>query len=105
MTEQAVKEAGIEYDKGVFPFSAIGKASILGKGEGFIKLITGKKYQEILGVHIVGPKATELISEGTLALELEATIDELLQTIHPHPTLAEAMGEAAHAVTGHTIHI
>ena len=105
MTEQAVKEAGIEYDKGVFPFSAIGKASILGKSEGFIKLITGKKYQEILGVHIVGPKATELISEGTLALELEATIDELLQTIHPHPTLAEAMGEAAHAVTGHTIHI
>ncbi len=105
MTEQAAKEKGVEYITGVFPFSAIGKASILGKSEGFIKLITGKKYKEILGVHIVGPKATELISEGTLAIELEATIDELLSTIHPHPTLAEAMGEAAHAVTGHTIHI
>ena len=105
LTERAAKEEGLEVITGMFPFSAIGKASILGKSEGFIKLITGKKYNELLGVHIVGPKATELISEGTLALELEATIDELLHTIHPHPTLAEAMGEAAHAVTGHTIHI
>lgn len=105
LTERAAREKGYDVKVGKFPFSAIGKAKILGKSEGFVKIITESRYNEVLGMHIVGPKATELITEGTVALELEATIDELLHTIHPHPTLAEAVGEAAHAVTGHTIHM
>ena len=105
LTEQAAREKGHDVKVGKFPFSAIGKANILGKGEGFVKIVCDAKYDEVLGMHIVGAKATELITEATLALELEATIEEILHTIHPHPTLAEAVGEAAHAVTGHTIHI
>lgn len=105
LTEEKAIERGHDVKTGTFPFSAIGKASILGKAEGFVKIVADSKYDEILGVHIVGPKATELIAEATLALELEATNDELLHMIHPHPTLSEAVGEAAHAVTGHTIHI
>jgi len=105
LTERAAKERGYDVKTGVFPFSAIAKASILGQSEGFVKIVSEKKYDQVLGMHIVGPKATELITEGTVAMELEATIDELIHTIHPHPTLAEAVGEAAHAVTGHAIHI
>ena len=105
LTEQAASEQGIKVNVGTFPFSAIGKATILGKNEGFVKIVAAAEYDELLGVHIVGPKATELITEATLALELEATVEELLHTIHPHPTLAEAVGEAAHGVTGHTIHM
>mgnify|MGYP006194490617 FL=1 len=105
LTEAKAKERGHEVKTGVFPFSAIGKAAILGQTEGFVKIVCDAKYDEVLGMHIVGPKATELITEGTVAMELESTIDELIHTIHPHPTLAEAVGEAAHAVTGHTIHI
>jgi dihydrolipoamide dehydrogenase len=105
LTEREAKKRGYEVKVGKFPFSAIGKANILGKPDGFIKIVASAKYDELLGVHIVGPKATELISEATLALEVEATVEELLHTIHPHPTLAEAMGEAAHAVVGETIHI
>ena len=105
LTEREAQARGYEVRCGKFPFSAIGKASILGKSEGFVKIVTETKYDEILGVHIVGAKATELIAEAVMALELEATLEELLHAIHPHPTLSEAMGEAAHAVTGHTIHI
>lgn len=105
LTERAAKEQGYDVKTGVFPFSAIGKASILGQTEGFVKIVAESKYDELLGLHIVGPKATELITEGTVAMNLESTVDELIYTIHPHPTLAEAVGEAAHAVTGHTIHI
>ena len=105
LTEKRAKERGHTIKVGKFPFSAIGKASIMGQNEGFVKIICDAKYNEVIGMHIVGPKATELITEGTVAMELESTIDEILNTIHPHPTLAEAIGEAAHAVTGHTIHI
>jgi len=105
LTERAAREEGYDVKTGVFPFSAIGKASILGQTEGFVKIVAEKKYDELLGLHIVGPKATELITEGTVAIGLESTVDELIHTIHPHPTLAEAVGEAAHAVTRHTIHI
>ena len=105
LTERAARERGYDVKVGKFPFSAIGKAKILGKSEGFVKIVSESRYDEILGMHIVGPKATELITEATVALELEATIEELLHTIHPHPTLAEAVGEAAHAVTGHTLHL
>jgi dihydrolipoamide dehydrogenase len=105
LTEREAKKRGYEVKVGKFPFSAIGKANIIGKPDGFVKIVASAKYDELLGVHIVGAKATELISEATIALELESTIEELLHTIHPHPTLSEAMGEAAHAVLGETIHI
>ncbi|QDG51525.1 dihydrolipoyl dehydrogenase [Persicimonas caeni] len=105
LTEEQAKERGYDVKTGTFPFSAIGKASIVGQTEGFVKIVSETKYDELLGMHIIGPKATELITEGTVAMELESTVVELLHTIHPHPTLAEAVGEAAHAVMGETIHI
>jgi len=105
LTEKAAKERGYDVITGVFPFAAIGKAAILGTTDGFVKIISEKKYQQVLGLHIVGPKATELITEGTVAMQLESTLDELIATIHPHPTLSEAVCEAAHAATGHPLHI
>ena len=105
LTEAQAKEEGYDVQVGTFPFSAIGKAAILNKTEGFVKIVSETKYDELLGLHIIGPKATELITEGTLAMELESTVAELLQTVHPHPTLAEAVAEAAHATLGHPIHI
>lgn len=105
LSEEEAKERGFDVQVGKFPFSAIGKAAILNKTEGFVKIVSETKYDEVLGLHIIGPKATELITEGTLAMELESTLAELLQTVHPHPTLAEAVGEAAHAALGHPIHI
>ena len=80
---------------GKFPFSAIGKAKILGETGGFTKIVTDKRYDEVLGIHIIGPHATELISEATAALNLEATAESLFEAVHAHPTLSEAMGEAA----------
>ena len=105
LTEQAAEEQGYEVQIGKFPFSASGKAAILNQTDGFVKVVSETKYDEVLGVHIIGPKATELIAEGTLAIELESTVAELVNTIHPHPTLSEAVGEAAHAALGHPIHI
>lgn len=105
LTEAKAREAGHDVVTGKFPFSANGKAKILGAGAGFVKFVCDAKYGEVLGLHIVGPKATELITEATVAMELESTIDEIIHTIHPHPTLSEAVAEAAHAVTGHTLHI
>jgi len=105
MTERAAKEAGIDYGVGKFPFSAIGKAAILGDTTGFVKIIQDKRYDEMLGVHIIGPRATELIAEASLGLHLETTVEEVAETIHAHPTLSEAMMEAAHGVYGETIHI
>ena len=105
LSEQAAKDAGYDVAIGKFPFSAIGKAKILDETSGFVKIVTDKKYDEVLGVHIVGPHATELISEATAALNLEATAESLFQAIHAHPTLSEAMGEAALAVHGRAIHM
>lgn len=105
LTEKVARERGYDVAVGVFPFSAIAKASIIGAAEGFVKIVSEKKYDQVLGLHIVGPKATELITEGTVAMQLESTLDELIATIHPHPTLAEAVGEAAHVATGHPLHI
>ncbi len=105
LTEEEAKRRGYEVVIGKFPFSAIGKAKIVGDTRGFVKIVTDKKYDEVLGVHIIGPCATELISEATAALNLEATAESLFQAIHAHPTLAEAMGEAALAVHGREIHI
>ena len=105
MTERAAREKGLEVRVGKFPFSAIGKAQILGESAGFVKIVGDARYDEVLGVHIIGPRATELIAEATLGMNLETTVEEVAHTIHAHPTLAEAMLEAAHAVYGEPIHI
>ncbi len=87
------------------PFTASGKAKILNDTRGFVKIVADARYDEILGVHIIGPHATELIAEATAALGLEATAEALFHAIHAHPTLAEAIGEAALGVHGRSIHI
>jgi dihydrolipoamide dehydrogenase len=104
-TEPQAKERGYEVKIGTFPFSAIGKAAIIGETGGFVKVIADARYDEILGVHIVGPHATELIAEAEAALRGELTVEELIHTIHAHPTLHEAVHEAAEAVHGKAIHI
>lgn len=105
LTEEAAKEAGHELKIGKFPFTAIGKAKVVGDPTGFVKIVADAKYNEILGVHIIGPKATELIAEAGPLLKLECTVEELARTIHAHPTLSEAVGEAAHATLGHALHM
>ena len=100
LTEAQARAAGHSVKIGKFPFSADAKASILGRHDGFVKIVADEKYGEILGVDIIGPEAFELISEGVLAMEAEATVETLLHTIHAHPTLYEAMGEAFNAVDG-----
>lgn len=107
LSEAKAKERGYEVKVGTFPFSANGKARILGQARtGFIKIVANKQYDEILGVHMIGPQVTEMISEGGIALSHEATGSSMLHTIHAHPTLYEAIGEAAHAlVHGAAIHI
>jgi dihydrolipoamide dehydrogenase len=104
-TEAQAKAKGYEVKLGSFPFSASGKAAILGDSTGFVKIVADARYDEILGVHIIGPHATELISEASAALRGELTAEELSYTIHAHPTLHEATHEAAEAVHGHQIHI
>lgn len=104
LTERAVKEKGIAYKVGKFSFMASGKARAIGEMEGFVKLIFGEKHGEILGAHIIGADATEMLAELGLAITLEATYEELTSTIHAHPTLSEAVHEAAHASQGHAIH-
>jgi dihydrolipoamide dehydrogenase len=104
LSEAAAKKQGHEVVVGSFPFSAIGKAKILGDTRGFVKIVAEKRYDEVLGVHIIGPHATELIAEATVALNLEATAESIFNAVHAHPTLAEAMGEAALAVHGRPIH-
>lgn len=105
LTEAKARERGHDVVIGKFPFSANGKARIINQASGFVKIVAEKKYDEVLGVHVVGPKATELIAEAGAALKLEATTEDLVRTIHAHPTLAEAIHEAAEAVSGHPIHI
>jgi dihydrolipoamide dehydrogenase len=105
LTEKAVKEKKIDYKVGKFPFTAVGKAVAAGDTEGFVKVIADSKTGEILGVHIVGSEATELIAEYVMAMNIEITVDEIHNAIHAHPTLSEALGEAALATRGHAIHI
>ena len=100
LTETQAKEKGCTVKVGKFPFSANSKASIIGSHEGFVKVIADAKFGEILGVHIIGPQATELIAEAVTAMELEATVDEMMFTIHAHPTLAEAMLDGFGSVEG-----
>jgi len=105
LTEKAAKEKKLDYKVGKFPFTAVGKAVAAGDTEGFVKVIADAKTGEIYGVHIVGHEATELIAEYGLAMNLEATVDEIHESIHAHPTLSEALGEAALATLGKAIHI
>ncbi len=105
LTERAAKEKGIKFKVGKFPFLASGKAGAIGETTGFVKLILGDPHGEVLGAHIIGPEATEMIAELGLAITLEATHDEIEATIHAHPTLSEAVHEAVSAAFGHAIHI
>jgi dihydrolipoamide dehydrogenase len=102
-TELAAK--GVAFKSGSFPFAASGRAMSLMETEGFVKILTDAKSDEILGVHMVGPEVTELIAEAALAIEMGATAEDLARTIHAHPTLPEAMMEAAEAVHGMAVHI
>ena len=104
LTEPEAKAKGYEVRVGSFPFSALAKATMLGESIGFVKIVADAKYDEILGVHIIGPHATELIAEASAALRGELTVEELAYTIHAHPTLHEAIHEAAEAVHGDAIH-
>jgi dihydrolipoamide dehydrogenase len=105
LTERAAKEKGYTVKVGKFPFSAVPKARILGNTDGFVKIVSDAKYDEVLGVHIIGPHATDLIAEAGVALRLECTTEELAHTIHAHPTLSEGVLEAAHAAMGRPIHM
>jgi len=104
LTEEEAKAKGYDVKVGKFPFKAIGKALVFGEAEGFVKMIADKKTNDLLGVHMVGPHVTDMISEAGLARVLDATPWEVAHTIHPHPTLSEAMMEAALAVDGKAIH-
>ena len=104
LTESEAKSRGYDVKTGSFKFGILGRARIAGEIEGFVKVVFDKKYDEILGVHMIGPRSTELVAEATLALRLECTVEELIRTIHAHPTMSEAVGEAAHAAHGAAIH-
>ena len=104
LTEKEAQARGYDVKTGSFKFGILGRARISGEVEGFVKIVFDKKYDEILGVHMIGPRSTELVAEATLALRLECTVEELIRTIHAHPTFAEAIGEAAHATHGGAIH-
>jgi dihydrolipoamide dehydrogenase len=105
LTERQAKDRGYDVAVGSFPFSALGRAKIAGETEGFVKIVAEKTYDELLGVHIIGARATDLVAEAVAALHLECTGEELVRTIHAHPTFAEAVGEAAHALHGGAIHL
>ncbi len=105
LTEAKAKEAGYDVKVGKFPFSASGKARILGETDGFVKIVAEKKYDEVLGVHIIGPHATELLAEACVGMALETTADELGRIMHAHPTVSESVMEAAEGVRDLTIHM
>jgi dihydrolipoyl dehydrogenase len=105
LTEAKAKELGHQVKVGKFPFTANSKATILGQHDGFIKVVSDAEYGEILGVHIIGPVATDLISEAVAALELEGTVEDLMATVHPHPTVSEAMSDAVNSVYGLAINV
>ena len=103
--EERAREKGLDVRIGKFPFGALGRAMAGGDTDGFVKVVANKETHEVLGIHIVGPSATDLISEGALALEMHAFLEDIALTIHPHPTLGEALMEASEHALGHSIHI
>jgi dihydrolipoamide dehydrogenase len=104
LTEQEAKARGFDVRIGTFPFGVLARAKMAGETDGFVKIVADRKYDEVLGVHMIGARSTELVAEATVALRLESTVEELIRTIHAHPTMAEAIGEAAHALHGAAIH-
>jgi dihydrolipoamide dehydrogenase len=100
LTEKQAKEKGYKVKVGKFPFAGNSKASILGAHGGFIKVVTDETYGEILGVHMIGPLVTEIIAEAVVAMKAEATVETMVNTIHSHPTLPEALQDAFNAVSG-----
>lgn len=105
LTEEQARAQGIDIEVGTFPWSANGRALTAGDTDGFVKVIRDKKYSEVVGAHIVGPHATELIAEFVVGRHLETTMEEMDRAMHPHPTLSEAVAEAALASLGHALHI
>ena len=105
ISEAEAKKRGYDVAIGTFPFGVLGRAKMAAETEGFVKIVVDKKYDEVLGVHMIGPRSTELVAEAVLALRLECTAEELIRTIHAHPTFSEAVGEAAHATHGAAIHM
>jgi dihydrolipoamide dehydrogenase len=105
LTEREAQAAGYEVRIGTFPFGVLGRAKASGETEGLVKIVADGAHDELLGVHMIGARSTELVAEATLALRLESTVEELLRTVHAHPTMAEAIGEAAHAVHGAAIQL
>src|SRR5829696_2857975 len=103
-TEKQAQERGHDVKIGSFKFGVLARARMAGETEGFVKIVFDNKYDEILGIHMIGPRATELVAEATVTLKLECTVEELIRTIHAHPTMSEAVGEAAHAAHGAAIH-
>jgi dihydrolipoamide dehydrogenase len=105
LTEQKARDAGHDVVVGKFPFAALGRAQTYGSTEGLVKVVADRKYGEVLGVHIIGPSASDLIPEGVLALQLEATLEDLANTIHAHPTLGEGTMEASMVALGLPVHV
>ena len=105
LTEEQAKAQGIAYKVGTFPMAANGKALIINGGEGLVKILAAEETGEVIGMHIIGPRATDLIVEGALAIKLHATITDLIETIHSHPTVSETMREAALDVEGRTLNM
>jgi dihydrolipoamide dehydrogenase len=104
LTEREAKNRGFDVRVGTFPFGVLGRAKMSGETEGFVKIVADKAQDEVLGIHMIGARSTELVAEGTLALRLQSTVEDLIRTIHAHPTMAEAVAEAAHAAHGAALH-
>jgi dihydrolipoamide dehydrogenase len=105
LTEAEARARGYDVRIGTFPFGVLGRAKMAGETDGFVKIVAERRYDEVLGIHMIGLRATELVAEATAVLRLEGTVEELIRTIHAHPTMAEAIGEAAHAAHGAAIHL
>jgi dihydrolipoamide dehydrogenase len=105
LTEAEARRRGRDVRVGTFPFGVLGRAKMAGETDGFVKIVADTKYDEVLGVHMIGPRSTELVAEAVVALRLESTVEALVKTIHAHPTFSEAIGEAAHAAHGAAIHL
>jgi dihydrolipoamide dehydrogenase len=104
LTEARARERGYDVQVGRFSIPVLAKAQIVGAGEGLVKVVSDKKYDEVLGLHIIGPSATEMIVEGGAALQMEATVEEMINMIHAHPTVSESMHEAFEDAHGMVIH-
>ncbi len=105
LTEDEAKARGFDVRIGTFPFGVLARAKMAAETDGFVKIVADAKYDQVLGVHMIGLRSTELVAEATLALRLESTVEELIRTIHAHPTMAEAVAEASHALHGAAIHL